>query len=1191
MPFDVIAVTARTHDLATTLTTRLLTAAEGATVLPVADPSSVVPMGPGAATLNALLVVAEDLSARAGAGTLTSEPLQAARVLILHVGGKGRGGSPHPCLPQALTTMPLKTGVMDDHDTGELLCGAEWVLGLCKQLFANAPPGVVVVSTDSVLTLPPRALMNAHNEWLVLHEIDGSACAGAVIAVPTSISCAALHGVCEAAPRPPGSSSSCPTSCGSIAYRADRAALEAIASKAGLGGQVPLFTGLVWFSAAGAEALLELQARSPLDACTDAGIDAGAKPMWLGFHDDILGPLLSSTHQEEYLAAVTDSPMRRRAREVLWTTLRRACGGVGMRLCTAPAGTYLYCDGAAAWRDMLLAPPRDLNLPTPTAPGEASTTCGSSQLTSTWLRSYQRGVFPDRSVSARAAAQHGAGRSCALSCLLATDVRLGGDVALEHCELRHGTIVGGGTLLSGVVSAPAGVVWPEAIAAFEVPLTPTDADAATSALLVHGMADDLMAPPSAALCECIRKGLLRAQAADGGKEPTASVDALLWGASGSGAVTSAGSGSRVLWTANLFAVVPSAEGLGAPSAWPLSSWLLDPQGVPPPEWFGAERISFAAAAQRIDVAAWLGRQRALACRIDLAVLGARLSGAQHAVGHAEGQTGRGGESPEVEPVGGATVATTGGGSSARTAGLAVRLLLERMAMGPPAEFDTLLGSLDALAAEATPLVAARIFAAIAEALALRASGHGGLRSGPAANPAWAGALHKLRDGDVRGATASLAAVRSSWLRGGSTPAGPEGRSQGNRQQHEPRTLVRAARHYEGAAAECISLCVRTCAVAEPPHVPPVPIGVWVTSSAPARIDLAGGWTDTPPVCYEHGGLVINAAVTVDGACPIGSRARRLAEPKVIITVEHVDGSKSTIECTCLQDLADYCSPLAPGALPKTALLFVGVVSLDQQGGGGCGSLAEQLAEAGGGIEIESWSRLPTGSGMGTSSILAATLVACIGRCTGRDYDAHMLVHAVVNVEQMLTTGGGWQDQVGGVFGAIKRCASDAVLPLSVQTTQLPTSPDGLRLLSSHLQLVYTGKTRLARNLLQDVLRRWYSAHPAILANVKALVTNARALEDAIHALDMQQIGACLDTYWAQKKVMCDAEPASVTRVLAKLRPLCHGASLAGAGGGGFMLLVTKEPDVRAAVEAALADEPCTVHTVAIHEGGLQTTVG
>ena len=229
--------------------------------------------------------------------------------------------------------------------------------------------------------------------------------------------------------------------------------------------------------------------------------------------------------------------------------------------------------------------------------------------------------------------------------------------------------------------------------------------------------------------------------------------------------------------------------------------------------------------------------------------------------------------------------------------------------------------------------------------------------------------------------------------------------------------------------------------------------------------------------------------------------------------------------------------------------------------------------------------------MGTSSILAATLVAAIGRAIGVAYDADMLVHAVVMVEQMLTTGGGWQDQVGGVFGGIKRCSSDAILPLSVSTLQLPIPAANLRHLSAHLQLIYTGKTRLARNLLQDVLRRWYSAHPTILANVKALVANAAALELAVRADDIALVGASLDAYWSQKKLMCDAEPPSVTRMLAKLRPLCHGASLAGAGGGGFMIIVTRDSDARAAVEAALAGEPCTVHAVAIHEGGLQTTIG
>ena len=39
---------------------------------------------------------------------------------------------------------------------------------------------------------------------------------------------------------------------------------------------------------------------------------------------------------------------------------------------------------------------------------------------------------------------------------------------------------------------------------------------------------------------------------------------------------------------------------------------------------------------------------------------------------------------------------------------------------------------------------------------------------------------------------------------------------------------------------------------------------WVRGASPARADIAGGWSDTPPISYEHGGAVTNAAILVDG---------------------------------------------------------------------------------------------------------------------------------------------------------------------------------------------------------------------------------------------------------------------------------------------------------------------------------------
>lgn len=64
------------------------------------------------------------------------------------------------------------------------------------------------------------------------------------------------------------------------------------------------------------------------------------------------------------------------------------------------------------------------------------------------------------------------------------------------------------------------------------------------------------------------------------------------------------------------------------------------------------------------------------------------------------------------------------------------------------------------------------------------------------------------------------------------------------------------------------------------------------------------------------------------------------------------------------------------------------------------------------------------------------------------------------------TGGGWQDQVGGLMPGIKVGRSRAQLPLQVEVEEI-TVPEGfVQTLNDHLLLVYTGKTRLARNLLQ-----------------------------------------------------------------------------------------------------------------------------
>ncbi|XP_072242727.1 L-fucose kinase [Leuresthes tenuis] len=469
-------------------------------------------------------------------------------------------------------------------------------------------------------------------------------------------------------------------------------------------------------------------------------------------------------------------------------------------------------------------------------------------------------------------------------------------------------------------------------------------------------------------------------------------------------------------------------------------------------------------------------------------------------------------------------------------------------------------------------VAARCLSCIADVLVCMAGRKGGLRSGPAANEAWSSAYRLLEEGNLRAGVHALATQRELWL-------------------SRPDLLVRAARHYEGAGQVLLRQAVMSSqrfisiGQGEAP-----PIEEWQEVQCPARLDLAGGWSDTPPIAFEHGGSVTNIAVKVDGKRPIGARARRIREPRLLL-VSYAGGRHSGVSsetvCDSLDDLKDYCQPHAPGALLKAVCVCSGLVSLSSQD-----PLGRQLMQRwGGGVELHSWSELPTGSGLGTSSILAGALLASVYRCTGRTYDTDSLIHAVLYLEQILTTGGGWQDQVGGLVGGVKVGRSRASLPLQVEVERLSLPEDFLVSLEQHLLLVYTGKTRLARNLLQDVVRSWYSRLPSMVLNAQQLVSNSEDCARACSDGSLSRLGQCLDRSWQQKKLMAPGcEPASVRAMLQALRPLVLGQSLAGAGGGGFLYLLTREPHQQQAVLQVLNNTPglgdFSVHSVELDMDGI-----
>ncbi|KAF9200164.1 hypothetical protein BGZ49_009638 [Haplosporangium sp. Z 27] len=358
----------------------------------------------------------------------------------------------------------------------------------------------------------------------------------------------------------------------------------------------------------------------------------------------------------------------------------------------------------------------------------------------------------------------------------------------------------------------------------------------------------------------------------------------------------------------------------------------------------------------------------------------------------------------------------------------------------------------------------------------------------------------------------------------------------------------------------------------------VPLGTFVHASAPARIDLAGGWTDTIPITHEHGGKVVNVAVKVNNRAPYTVKARRT---EALILSLSYDPNISPEHYHSLEQIRDHADPLVPCALLKACIVASGIIGLtpSKHDDVPFATLVEALKHSGGGLELIVRSSLPLGSGMGTSSILAAAILAVLKTLKGEPYTSDDLLYLTLEVEQMMNTGGGWQDQVGGILPGFKVTTCELGLPIQIKTNTLDLSDSFIKNFDSRLLLIYTGKTRLAKNLLQTVLMNWAGRDEAVVETMHRLVEDATQCESSLREDNLANVGAVLSRYFDDKRFLSNTtleNPKTVGILVKHLGPYIEGASLAGAGGGGFLVALLKpgfsRDDVIANVRRAVEEE-------------------
>ena len=339
----------------------------------------------------------------------------------------------------------------------------------------------------------------------------------------------------------------------------------------------------------------------------------------------------------------------------------------------------------------------------------------------------------------------------------------------------------------------------------------------------------------------------------------------------------------------------------------------------------------------------------------------------------------------------------------------------------------------------------------------------------------------------------------------------------------------------------------------------------VKVSLPVRVNWGGGWTDTPPYCNEKGGVVLNAAILLNGQEPIEVELRKLPEKHIEFASLDLDAHGVV---TTAAEIQDCHNPYDSFALHKAALIACGIIPME-----GEADLEKILDEMGGGFYMSTCVKgVPKGSGLGTSSILSGACVRALGKFLGTNWSDSDVYELVLNLEQIMSTGGGWQDQVGGLTGGIKYITSRPGMKQKLKVEYLDLDEATKAELQERFALIYTGQRRLARNLLRDVVGNYIGGKKESKEALEEMKHLAVMMRYELEQGDVDAFARLLNEHWeVSKKLDAGSTNTCIDQIFASCEDLIDGKFISGAGGGGFLQVILKKGVSKEMLRAQLLD--------------------
>ena len=223
------------------------------------------------------------------------------------------------------------------------------------------------------------------------------------------------------------------------------------------------------------------------------------------------------------------------------------------------------------------------------------------------------------------------------------------------------------------------------------------------------------------------------------------------------------------------------------------------------------------------------------------------------------------------------------------------------------------------------------------------------------------------------------------------------------------------------------------------------------------------------------------------------------------------------------------------------------------------SIEDICNSIGGGLYLSTSVDVPKGSGLGTSSIVAAACIKAIRLILNQECTDDIIYSQVFLAEQLMTTGGGWQDQVGGLNPGLKLFYSYPGTNQKIVVEDIKLKRETADELNDRFALIFSGQRRLARNVLREEMNQCIRNDEIAMKSVERIREICMLMKHQLIKGNIDAFGRYLSEQFELVKLLDKgASNTCIEYIFEICDDLIDGKSICGAGGGGFLQVILKK---------------------------------